>query len=578
MKLDLTRVPFSRRGSWMSLLCPPADDAQPLGPGLYLRAHHSRPLARRELFLLEFLGDDKALPFEIDASPTEVILTAGSFFAKIWFDARDTIRLTSNTVVRFRSAFAGSADRKSAAHFSACFERPGLVTVNARPSLRRYAFEALRGSVELDAPWDGEMVQRADVTARPPADGVLDLCIDEFWSTWVPGERLSAEVSNAKVSTEFHDFLATLPAVPTSRQVTASLAAYLLWASTMGPSGLLKREVTFMSLNWMDQIWSWDNCFNMAALAGLDEELAMDQLLVFADHQDEHGAYPDGVTDGFLHSNFSKPPVQSILLSWIQQHRPGFLTPEREEACYQTVARFTEWWLQHRRFAGQELCHGYHGNDLGWDNGSMMHRGAPLITPDLNAFLVLQCEWLGGVCQKNSQLEEAERWLGYANQLADALVQTLWDGKQFGSLHIPTGELVCTPSHASLLPSLLGDRLPPDVQSGLMTQFDRLITPHGVASEAIDSPFYEPEGYWRGPIWPPVVMLAVMGLEKLGEGAKARQVAQAFCQMCVDGGFAENFHAETGEPLVDPAYTWGASVFLCLTEVYGGLPSGSGPA
>jgi hypothetical protein len=64
-------------------------------------------------------------------------------------------------------------------------------------------------------------------------------------------------------------------------------------------------------------------------------------------------------------------------------------------------------------------------------------------------------------------------------------------------------------------------------------------------------------------------MLVVIGLEKAGERETARQIAQSYCNTCRMSGMAENFNATTGVPLVDPSYTWTASVFLEMLRYLG---------
>ena len=41
-------------------------------------------------------------------------------------------------------------------------------------------------------------------------------------------------------------------------------------------------------------------------------ELAMDQILTIADHQDEFGCFPDSINDVHITYNFSKPPVHGM--------------------------------------------------------------------------------------------------------------------------------------------------------------------------------------------------------------------------------------------------------------------------
>jgi putative isomerase len=121
------------------------------------------------------------------------------------------------------------------------------------------------------------------------------------------------------------------------------------------------------------------------------------------------------------------------------------------------------------------------------------------------------------------------------------------------------------------LPIILGKRLPTDVRRELiqrLTRPGRFITPYGLATESPESNAYNPDGYWRGPIWAPSTMVIVEGLAACGEFELAQSLAQKFCDLCTANGFAENFDALTGASLRDRAYTWTASVFLVLGHEY----------
>ena len=95
-----------------------------------------------------------------------------------------------------------------------------------------------------------------------------------------------------------------------------------------------------------------------------------------------------------------------------------------------------------------------------------------------------------------------------------------------------------------------------------------LITEYGLATESVDSPFYESDGYWRGPIWAPSTMLMVDGLRESGEEDLAYDICRKFGNLCVKSGFAENFDALKGDGLRDRAYTWTSSVFLIMMHEY----------
>jgi putative isomerase len=89
-----------------------------------------------------------------------------------------------------------------------------------------------------------------------------------------------------------------------------------------------------------------------------------------------------------------------------------------------------------------------------------------------------------------------------------------------------------------------------------------------LATESLKSPYYEADGYWRGPIWAPSTLILVDALTTAGEADLAREVARRFCDLAAASGMAENFDALTGQGLRDPAYTWTASVFLILASQY----------
>lgn len=92
------------------------------------------------------------------------------------------------------------------------------------------------------------------------------------------------------------------------------------------------------------------------------------------------------------------------------------------------------------------------------------------------------------------------------------------------------------------------------------------LTPHGLATEKLDSPNYVEGGYWRGPIWAPSTMLVTSGLQDVGENELAGSIMRSFCDMCKEHGFYENFDPVTGKGYYDSAYTWTSSVFMMFAN------------
>jgi glycogen debranching enzyme len=440
--------------------------------------------------------------------------------------------------------------------------------VNARPQACRFGIERLAGEAELDAPWRETSCRRVVVWLRPNEGGVFEAAVDLFRSTWAPPKRRPLAACEAEAAADFAAFLGRAPRAPVRLRKARDLAAYVNWSAVVRPEGLLKRRAMLMSKRNMDNVWSWDHCFNAMALAAREPELAYEQFMVMADHQDAFGSYPDALNAALKHYNYSKPPVHGWALRYCMKKAPRFFAGRRLADLYGSIARWSEWWMKHRTLPGDRLPHYLHGNDSGWDNSTMFDSGAPLIAPDLGALLALQCEVLSDLASRLGRPREAGRWQRAAEGLRAALLERLWKGGRFIAIRAADGREVRCESLVPCMPLVLGKRLPADVRASLVRQVRAHLTPHGLATEPPWSPEYKSDGYWRGPIWAPSTLLVVDGLGAAGETRLARTVAARFCRLCAREGFAENFDALTGAGLRDRAYTWTSSVFLILASEY----------
>jgi glycogen debranching enzyme len=332
------------------------------------------------------------------------------------------------------------------------------------------------------------------------------------------------------------------------------------------PQGNLARDTVLMSKNHMTQVWSWDHCFNAMALAAGHPRLAWDQLMVTFDKQDVHGCLPDSMSQDGIVWNFVKPPVHGWALLKMLDANPK-LAGHLEE-IYHRLVRWTDWWLGERDDDGDGMPQYNHGNDSGWDNATCFDVPPPVEGPDLAAFLITQMEALAVAAEHLGHREQVAIWQQRAGRLQQVLLEHCWDGEGFrarqsGSHQMAKGGDSLIP----FMPLLLGERLPAEIRGKLIAgvaEPGRFITEWGPATESPCSPLYQPDGYWRGPIWAPSTYILYDGLRRSGETALARDIAQRFCRLCAKSGMAENFDARTGAPLRDKAYTWTASVFLLL--------------
>lgn len=558
ISLDLSRVPFSRYGSYLAFS---HLKEGPMGDGFYLRSVHRG--VRAEVLRMDLIRDKKTLPFREIATPTSLRLEADGGFAEICISEPYLIRLRGHGLgIRLSKPpdAAGYAFQKDKTHWE----------FNSAQQDTRFMLTSLAGSLHVEREWNGTFAKTmvAEFLPTLPEQDFAG-AIEEFRSGW--HERLyteSFESAVAGVQRDYQLWLSTMPTVPEEFQSTAELAAYINWSSVVVPEGNLARPSMLMSKNWMNAVWSWDHCFNAMALMGSNPRLAWDQYMLFFDKQSPDGALPDTLADRETLWAYSKPPIHGWALAWLMAHSESIGRKRLAEA-YSPLARWTNWYFQFRDDDRDGLPQYDHGNDSGWDNSTVFRERPAVETPDLAALLVLQMQTLSKVALRLDRKRESEDWNVRAEKLLSKLVAAYWQHDHFVALGVFDHSVVESDSLLLYLPVVLGKQLPELVRSKLIAdlkQPGRFLTGNGFATERLDSPYYESDGYWRGPIWAPSTLMIVDGLESSGETQFARTLKLGYCRMAARNGLTENYDAVSGRGLRDGAYTWSASVFLILAH------------
>ncbi len=566
MDIDLRSLPFSRNGAYLAFSLLSETAGRPAG--LYLRSVHGGAKAVQQggrVALVEVTLDGSPVPYQAHVTPARLDLRTVRGTLSICMAEPQLIRVRGEGV-GLRLTF----DPRLGDY--AIPDADGRCRINCPAFLTQFMLAPLTGSWALDAPWTGTGASRVVVELRPDDSGVLcEGAIEEYASVWRKREvETPFEQAVEGVAAEFQQWQAQMPTLPDAYEGSRRLAAYLLWSSMVDPVGHFLRPAMYMSKNWMTNVWSWDHCFNAMALCYHKPVTAWDQVMTLFDQQDEHGGLPDSVNDRDLVWNFCKPPIHGWAVDWIMK-RSEFIRADQIRQIYGPLCRWTEWWLRYRDDDLDGLPQYHHGNDSGWDNATVFDAGVPLESPDLCAFLILQMETLADLAEKLNNPEESESWQRRADELLEKLLAHFWQGDHFVALRSGDHLVADTESLLLYLPLLLGRRLPAAVRRELvngLTRPGRFMTEFGLATESPKSPEYDPDGYWRGPIWAPSTLILVEGLAACGELDLARDIARRFCDMVEREGFAENFDALTGQGQRDRAYTWTASVFLILAHEY----------
>ncbi|MFI1994505.1 amylo-alpha-1,6-glucosidase [Actinoplanes sp. NPDC020271] len=558
---SLQEIPFSHAGSWFDIS--PVIAEKTYAEDLHLVSHRN---GMHAILRFETRSTDGPLEAPAAASATRLQWTSRGGRIDLVYENADTIRLRG-TGLGLRVAAAAPALTPFSGTYLFRDPRDDSYVFTSYETGHRYRITVLSGGPHTVE--GAEMLGTHDRHVELAAGAPWEIAIEEYAASRYPYRPvMTFDEAAGNVQDTYHRFLETVAPWRDSRAPAAELAAYVIWSATVAPGGFIGRPAVLMSKHWMDKVWSWDHCFNALALAAGDPELAWHQFHLPFDHQDRTGALPDSVTHSEVLYNFVKPPIHGWAFARLRRQLPQPLDRQQLTETYERLSRWTTFWLTQRRTPGHPLPYYHHGNDSGWDNATTFDAGPVLQTADLAAFLIIQLRELSDLADRLDESMAALRWNDTAGQLQAALLSELWDGNQFRARDPRTGAVHDSTSLLALMPIVLGADLPAEIRTSLTAALKAHLTPHGLATEPVDSDLYSPDGYWRGPIWAPATLLIEDGLRRAGHVDLADDLSGRFRRLCETSGFAENFNADTGAGLRDRAYTWTAATYLILAAEY----------
>lgn len=548
---DVRSIPFSRRGAWINLS--PVTALHTTNHLIHLVSHQN---GMHAVLSLATESAGRSVDASILGTPASLVWKCvGGGEIEAVFERKDAIRL------RGRGASLRISDSAGVlTPFTGCYlfvdARDGSAVFTSYETGHRYRITMIEGSRTVIG---SESLGRDERGVVLGDDRPWEAVIEEMDAARAPYSALGTFADAiADASDDYLDYLADIAPWRTAKTAAAELAVYVLWSATVEPKGYLRRESILMSKHWMDKVWSWDHCFNALATVGRPE-LSLAQFMTPFDHQDESGALPDSVTHSEVLYNYVKPPIHGWALERLRADGLVIDEPTLRE-IHGRLAAWTRFWLDARRAPGSALPYYQHGNDSGWDNSTVFDHDRTVESPDLAAFLLVQLDVLARLAEELG--EDRSRWDAEAAAIREAMLATLWRGDCFVATGVTSRIDSKRTSLLTLLPLLAAPLLSPECVAPMVEGVSHMLTQFGPATQRVESPEYEPDGYWRGPIWAPSTMLIEDGLRRAGADELADEVSARFRRLCERSGFAENFDALTGVGLRDRAYTWTASVYL----------------
>jgi hypothetical protein len=572
MNWNLNHLPFTAAGSWTRIMLERRTGRLLISSARILpNARLTEGQWAQNYYEVALLRAGAELPYTVAADEACLRLTRESGSAAIAFAADDTLAIESDaldvrllpchgqaTVRRLRGDMVQANDFDAMVHHQVR-AAPGTA-LKMTPGLTVSGEKGRWNNIPMTFTFSGRGVRRGAI--RFP----------RFDAAW-PGPVTSVADAIRIRQREWKRWRKAMPQVADAYRGSAEVAWHQLLNCQVAPEGGITRRAILMSKMWMNQVWSWDNCFVALAVARADPELAFDQLRLFFDTQSPSGTFADSVNSLAGYYGFVKPPIWG----WTMMRLRDLLGVKAIRAfcreAYEPMSRQAMWWYDRRDSDADGMCEYHHGNDSGWDNSTAFDQGMPTEGADLAAHLVLQTECLSWMAGLLGRRVDAARWRKRSQrQLADLLRQGVKGGRFVSPM---SGKRSADPTLSLLncIPAVLGARLPKPILGHLVTDLSPggpFLTEYGLATESPSSAKFDGDGYWRGPIWAPSTYLIFDGLLAAGHTDLARTIAQRFCDMCArDNGMWENYNPLTGKGLRASAYTWTSAVFILLAEWLG---------
>lgn len=160
---------------------------------------------------------------------------------------------------------------------------------------------------------------------------------------------------------------------------------------------------------------------------------------------------------------------------------------------------------------------------------------------------------------------EIEGWL----EASQRGIEGLWDeaaGLYF-NLDLTTGQPIRVGVSASFLPLFAGTTSPERARRLLHTlEAWASQVRYLVPSTDPKSPHFEPQRYWRGPVWAVVNYLIALGFAEYGYPQVAERIRRDTLKLCETAGFSEYFHPLTGQGLGGDSFSWTAAIYLAWSQ------------
>src|SRR3989344_1667094 len=306
-----------------------------------------------------------------------------------------------------------------------------------------------------------------------------------------------------------------------------------------------KYQYTVPSPDTYPYQWLWDSCFHAIILSHFNIRDAKAEILTLLSKQFDNGLIPHMIYWD------RKTPTDFPVIEWGKKDTSTITQPP--------MIAYAVWQIFQKdkdiRFIKNISCN--------FDAPFCMRNFFWVKDVPFNAIMVENLKLLAKLAAELSLENDAKFFKDAAAKIAEAMKKYMLDkgvfwptyGENYQKIEVKTWAIF-----APLFAGILTQNQANDLIKKHLLNPKEFWTKYPAPTVSMDEPSFDPEGFWRGPVWIATNWFIYQGLKNYGFYDIAKQIKESSIALIEKSGFREYFNPNTGEGFGAKDFTWGGLV------------------
>jgi putative isomerase len=190
-----------------------------------------------------------------------------------------------------------------------------------------------------------------------------------------------------------------------------------------------------------------------------------------------------------------------------------------------------------------------------------------------NAILVENLRCMSSIAKTLGYNEDIIYFNEQADLITEAMRKFMYEDGIFWSTYDLDYKKIKTLTWSIFSPlfaGILTDEEAKNIVDKYLKNENKFNTKFSVPTVAVDEVSYNPDGFWRGPVWMATNWFIFKGLMRYGFVEEAKKILDSSLDLIEQSGFREQYNPNTGEGLGAKDFTWGGLILDMDISLYKG--------